>query len=586
MVTLTLSFVFNRSFGRIHSLACAGFTAIGLSWYASPALGTELTASSPRYMVAAADSRAVNAGLAILKAGGSATDAAIAVQLVLTLVEPQSSGIGGGAFMVHYDDASNKVTSYDGRETAPGASTEDLLLTADGQPMKFFDAVVGGRAVGTPGVLAMLAMAHAKHGKLPWSELFHPAIELANDGFTVSKRLAKMVSGHFGEHLKTFPETRAYFFPDGKAIQEGQILKNPDFAQTLTAIAKHGAKAFYRGELAAKIAKTVQNAPNRNGLLSQSDLSVYTAKSRAPICYPYRSYRICGMGPPSSGALTVGQILGILEEFDMPGLGAKSPLAWHLLAEASKLSFADRNQFIADTDFIDTSLEWMIDRSYLADRATSINPENALKTPVLPGRHCTFASVGCVPDNSEKRSGTSHLSIVDGSGNAVSMTTTIEGPFGSFLMTGGFLLNNQLTDFSFAPKINDVPIANRVEPGKRPRSSMSPTLVFNSNGTLRLVIGSPGGNRIIGYVAKTLIAVLDWGLDVQSAIELGNLVNRNSVTEVEQNTDSELLRPELEKLGHRVKVQTMVSGLHGIEIVNGVMRGGADPRREGIALGR
>ncbi len=577
---------FDNVVDRIQFLVLASCAALGLYGVIIPTYANELTATSARYMVAAADPRAVEAGLAILQNGGSAVDAAITVQLVLNLVEPQSSGIGGGAFMLHYDAASQKVNAYDGRETAPDSATEDLFLTADGQPMQFFDAVVGGRAVGTPGVVAMMALAHSKHGKLPWNELFDPAIELANDGFTVSERLAAMVSSRFGKYLDTFSSTRDYFFPNGKAIKEGQILKNPAFAKTLSTIAEHGPKALYRGKLATAIVDSVQNAPHANGLLSLSDLDGYAAKTREPVCYPYRNYRICGMGPPSSGALTTGQILGIVETFDLPLLGAHSATAWHLITEASKLAFADRNQFIADTDFIDTNLDWLLDRDYLRARAELIKPHEALKTPVSAGGPCTVTPQGCVPDQAEKRSGTSHISIIDGDGNAVSMTTTIEGPFGSFLMVGGFLLNNQLTDFSFVPRRNGVAVANRVEPGKRPRSSTSPTLVFDSDGALRLVIGSPGGSRIIGYVAKTLIAVLDWGLDVQSAIDLGNIVNRNAVTEIEQNTPMELLQPELEQLGHEVKIRKLTSGLHGIEIVNGVITGGADPRREGIALGR
>ena len=521
----------------------------------------------------------------MLRAGGSAVDAAIAVQMVLSLVEPQSSGIGGGAFMLHYDAASKDIDSYDGRETAPANATEDLFLTADGKPMQFMNAVVGGRAVGAPGVVAMMAMAHSDHGILPWSELFRPAIELAKNGFSISKRLSVMISSRAGDHLMTFPKTREYFFPNGQALEEGQIRRNSELAETLTAIAQQGPEVFYSGEIANRIVDAVQTAPGRGGLLSQSDLAEYVAKRRPPVCYWYRGYQVCGMGPPSSGAMTIGQILGILQAYDLSAAGADSPLSWHLFAEASKLAYADRNHYIADTDFINMPLEWMLKADYLAERSSLIDLESAMETPVMYGGPCQSVSGNCISENSQERSGTSHISVIDSQGNAVSMTTTIEGPFGSYLMVGGFLLNNQLTDFSFVPYKNGEAVVNRVEPRKRPRSSTSPTLVFNADGSLRLVIGSPGGSRIINYVAKTLIGVLDWGLDVQSAIDLGNVSNRNGFTELEEDTAISQLRIEFERLGHEVKTWRLVSGLHGIEIVNGVMRGGADPRREGIAVG-
>ncbi|MBS29442.1 MAG: gamma-glutamyltransferase [Alphaproteobacteria bacterium] len=543
-----------------------------------------LTTAS-RHMVAAAHPDAVRAGLEMLRQGGSATDAAIAVQLVLNLVEPQSSGIGGGAFMLHFDAATRDTVAYDGRETAPSLATADLFLTEAGAPMRFGDAAVGGRAVGTPGTVALLATAHANHGKLPWPDLFAPAIRLAEEGFTVGPRLAAMLAGPRAARLKTFAATRAYFFPGGTPLEAGVRKTNPEFARTLHAIAEHGPDAFYTGDIASDIVNAVRSAPGNPGLLSAADLATYEVIRRAPVCHGYRAYRICGMGLPSSGGLTVGQILGMLTSFDLRALGVDDLQSWHLLAEASKLAFADRNRYMADADFVPVPAEGLLAPEYLIKRAKLIRRETSILPPVVHGLPPGVPQPEPAADTQSGRPGTSHIAIVDADGNAISMTTTIEGAFGSQLMVRGFLLNNELTDFSFAPTRDGQPVANRVEPRKRPRSSMAPSIVFNADGSLRLVVGSPGGSRIIGYVAKTLIATLDWGLDIQAAIDLGHMVNRNGVTDLEADTSATKLKPKLEALGHTVRVRDLNSGLHGIEIVDGVLRGGADPRREGLALG-
>ncbi len=544
---------------------------------------TEVRAT--RHMVAAAHPDAARAGLKILRRGGSAVDAAAATQFVLALVEPQSSGIGGGTFLLHHDSASGRTVSYDGRETAPRAVEEDLFLDENGMPMKFFAAAVGGRAVGTPGMVSALALAHANHGKLPWAEILAPAIRLAREGFIVGPRLAAMLAGKRGELLRTFPETEAYFFPGGEPLRASERRTNPAFADTLEAIAKQGPSALLQGAIAEDIVAAVQGVAENPGLLSVDDLTSYRAVQRNPVCHPYRKFRICGMGPPSSGALALGAILGILEDHNLTSLGPANPLAWHLIAEASKIAFADRSLHVTDSDFHPVPVEGLLDREYLRERGSSVRTDSALPVPVAPGHPPGTRAREHDPDGSTGRPGTTHISVVDAEGNAVAMTSSIEGAFGSQLMVRGFLLNNQLTDFSFVPDRAGIPVANRVEPGKRPRSSMSPTIVFDETGAVRLVIGSPGGSWIIGYVAQTLIAVLDWKLNVQSAIDLGHVVNRNGATDLEAGTKAEKLAVPLEALGHEIRIRNLNSGLHGIEVVADGLRGGADPRREGIALG-
>jgi len=539
-----------------------------------------------KWMISAANPLAAETGRQILRKGGSAIDAAIAAQMVLNLVEPQSSGIGGGGFMLHFNAETGEIAAYDGRETAPATATPDMFLGENGKRLGFFDAVVGGLSVGAPGLLRMLEMAHVEHGRLPWPELFEPAIQMATAGFEVSPRLHGLVSKD--KFLKTFGTTARYFYDEaGSARPVGHLLKNPKLARTLRRISVHGADAFYTGAIARDIVKTVGTASRNPGGLSMDDLKNYVAVKREPVCLFYRTWLICGMGPPSSGGLSSLQILGILQSFDMAALKPTTPgiptvKAAHLIAEASRLAFADRKFYIADPDSIPVPAGGMLDPGYLERRSKEISLHRSLGEafPGMPSGVWNFA-----PDDEPKGLSTTHISVIDAEGNAVSMTSSIENAFGSRLMTRGFLLNNQLTDFSFVPEKDGAPVANRAEPGKRPRSSMAPTLVFNGEGNVEMAIGSPGGSRIIGYVAKSLIAALDWDMDIQEAIDLPHLTNRNGPTDLEADTDAETLKPLLEALGHHVRMRSMTSGLHGIRVRNGKLKGGADHRREGVALG-
>ena len=539
-------------------------------------------------MVVAAHPQAAAAGMAMLEKGGTAADAMVAVQLVLGLVEPQSSGLGGGAFLLYHDGESGKLTTYDGRETAPMAADGKLFIGADGEPMKFFDAVIGGRSVGTPATVALLAEAHRRHGKLDWAELFEPAIALAEAGFTVTPRLNESIADN-AESLFRYPATRQYFFSEeGVPIFPGTVLKNQAYADTLRAIADEGEKAFYSGEIASDIVNVIQSAEGNPGLLAMADMTAYRVKERPPVCLSYRETEICGMGPPSSGMLTIGQILGMLEEHDLAALGPESPESWRLIGEASRLAFADRGRYMADSDFVKMP-KGLLNRSYLGDRAKLLKtedggPKTLPQNDVQPGEPPMDQAFLHADDQSLELPSTSHFSIIDRFGNAVSMTTTIENAFGSRLMVRGFLLNNELTDFSFVPEFAGRPVANRVEPGKRPRSSMAPTIVYR-DGKPWLLIGSPGGSRIIGYVAKTLIAAIDWGMDVQAAISLPHLVNRFGTYDVEEGTEAEALAPALADFGYRVESRALNSGLHGIMVTAEGLSGGADPRREGVALG-
>ncbi len=536
-------------------------------------------ATAERQMVAAAHPLAARAGREILRAGGSAIDAAVATQLVLGLVEPQSSGIGGGAFLLRYDGDSGEVAAFDGRETAPMAATEALFLEDDGTPMGFWDAVVGGRSVGVPGTLAMLEKAHARHGELPWARLFEPAIELAREGFRVTPRLHDLIARD--RFLKTYAPARDYFYTEaGDPLPVGHLLTNPAYARTLETVAQEGARAFYEGAIARDIVRTVRQAEGNPGKLSRRDMAQYAAKIRPALCRPYRAHTVCGHPPPTSGGATVLQILGILENFDLSATRPMGVEAVHLLAEASRLAFADRNRFLADSDFVDVPLDRLLSDDYLARRARLIDREQSLGT-AEPG----FArDRAAMPDQPGGRS-TSHYSIVDADGNAVSATASVEQAFGSRLMVRGFVLNNQLTDFSFQPERDGRPVANRVAPGKRPRSSMAPTIVKDEGGGFRLAVGSPGGSRIIGYTALRVLAVLDWGQDVQTAVDLPNVVNRNGPTTLEQGTSAEALAEPLRARGHAVEAEAMTSGLHAIHRRDGRLTGGADPRREGVALG-
>ncbi len=535
------------------------------------------------WMVVAANPMAVQAGARVLDEGGSAADAMVAVQAVLGLVEPQSSGLGGGAFLVWYDAASGELTTLDGRETAPLAARPTYFQNDAGEPLEFYDAVVGGRSVGTPGTPALLEAAHRRWGRSNWPSLFQDAITLAEEGFAVSPRLASAVAED-SERLGRYPATRDYFLPGGQPLAAGDRLFNPDYARVLRRIAAEGSRAFYSGEIAETIVATVRGAEGNPGLLSSEDLAHYRVIERPAVCAEYRDHEICGMGPPSSGALTVGQILGMLGGYDLAALGAENPESWRLIGDASRLAFADRGRYMADSDFVPVPVEGLVDPKYLAQRAQLLAGDDALPE-VSAGSPGWSHALLWGQDSAIELPSTSHISIVDRQGNALAMTTTIENGFGSRLFTQGFLLNNELTDFSFRTHDDaGYPIANRLEPGKRPRSSMAPTIVMQ-HGKPVLVVGSPGGSRIIGYVAKAIIAHLDWGMDIQQAIALPNVVNRFGTMDVEAQTAATKLTQPLKDLGFEVEERDLNSGLHGIAITPEGLQGGADPRREGIALG-
>ncbi|HEX8167587.1 MAG TPA: gamma-glutamyltransferase [Beijerinckiaceae bacterium] len=538
--------------------------------------------AAQKYMVAAANPLAAEAGREILRAGGSAADAAVAVQLVLNLVEPQSSGIGGGAFLVHWDGPSRALSTLDGREVAPAAARPDRFLGPDGRPRKFMEAVVGGRSVGVPGIVRLLETAHQKWGKLPWERLFEPAIRLAEEGFAVSPRL----SGLLGQEtaLKGDPAARAYFYQeDGSPRPVGHILRNPAFAATLRAIAAGGADAFYKGAIADDIVRTVTGHPTNPGDMTAADLAAYAVVERAPVCGKYRVYTICGMGPPSSGAVAVQQILSVLETRDMARMGPGAEAA-HWFAEAGRLAFADRALYLGDPAFVSVPVKGLTDPGYLKGRAALVSPDRSMGK-AQPGDPPFQKSQRLLPADGIEN-GTSHISVVDADGNALAMTTTIEDGFGARLMTrGGFLLNNELTDFNFAPADDGKPAANRVEARKRPRSAMAPTIVFDAFGRLYAVTGSPGGSQIIGFVAKTLVAILDWKLDPQAAVDFPNFGSRNGPTELEAGTEAEAWRPALEAKGHEVRVMDMTSGIQVIVLTPEGFLGGADSRREGVAIG-
>jgi gamma-glutamyltranspeptidase/glutathione hydrolase len=539
------------------------------------------------WMVAAANPLAARAGAEILRRGGSAADAAIAVQLVLGLVEPQSSGLGGGAFALLWDAAAQTLTTFDGRETAPRAATPRLFQDENGEPLKFFDAVIGGRSVGVPGTPMLLAEMHKQAGRLTWANLFEAPIKLAEDGFRVSPRLAASVAGA-ADSLTRFEATRRYFITGlMQAMANNEPLKNPAYAGTLRALRDGGADAFYSGPIADDIVATVENAPGNPGALTREDLAAYRVKIRPPVCVVYRGHDVCGMGPPSSGGLTVGQILGMLAPFDMAAHSPDDSQTWRLIGDASRFAFADRGRYMADSDYVPMPTAGLLNPLYLEERALQIDEGTGralTNDQVRPGEPKWDHALNLADGEALDLPSTSHFVIVDAAGNIVSMTTTIENGFGSRLMVRGFLLNNELTDFSFRSHRDGVPVANRVEPGKRPRSSMAPTIVLR-NGTPVLAVGSPGGSRIIGYVANTLIAVLDWGMDVQAAVDMPHLVNRFGTYDLEAGTAAEGFAARLEALGYKTNIRELNSGLHAIAIGPEGLTGGADSRREGVAMG-
>ena len=550
------------------------------------------------YMVSAANPLAVEAGTRVLQEGGSAVDAAIAVQLVLNLVEPQSSGIGGGAFLLHWNASAKELKTYDGREAAPAAARPDRFLR-DGRRIPFDEAVHSGLSIGVPGLVRLLEEVHRRHGRLPWARLFEPAIALAENGFPVSQRLNLLLTWMGAENFD--PAARQlYFSENGSAWPVGHRLMNPEFAATLRRIAENGAEAFYSGEIAERIVAAAANAPNHPGDITLADLAAYRSVERPPVCVTYRRHRVCGMGPPSSGGIAVAQTLKLLEPFDL-GRGpeaALDPRAMHLIAEAEKLAFADRDHYVGDPDFVQVP-PTLLDTDYLAGRSRLIDLNAAMPRPA-PGTPPGVQRKAFGGDATVESVGTSHISVVDEAGNAVSMTTTIESAFGSRVLAAGFLLNNELTDFSFLP--NDAegrPVANAVAAGKRPRSSMAPTIVFDEAGRVKAILGSPGGSRIILYVVKALVALIDWELDAQAAAALVNFGSRGGPFEMEYDPATDwraLVRPwlstpplwqamRLKPFGHEIAPDLLTSGLHIIVVRPDGLEGGADPRREGIALG-
>lgn len=559
------------------------------------------TQHAQHHMAAAANPLAAEAGREMLRQGGSAIDAAIAMQAVLTLVEPQSSGIGGGAFIMLWDG--KNVHAYDGRETAPAGATERLFLKADGQPMAFTDAQIGGRSVATPGVLRALEMAHKKTGRLQWAKLFEPAIRLSEQGFAISPRLHSLIAAD--RFIPQSPDMAAYFLnADGTPKATGTLLKNPALAAVFKRIAQEGPDALYNGPIAEEIARKVQGNHNA-GSLSATDLKGYAAKERVPLCSDYKRWKICGMPPPSSGGIAIAQIMGTLQALEArdprlaiaPMRPVKSaspaglepvPEAVHLIAEAGRLAFADRALYVADADFVPVPVAGLVAPSYLAQRAALIG-ERSLGI-AKPGQPAGI-QVAYAPDRSPLRISTSQVVAVDDWGGAVSMTTTVEAAFGSHLMVQGFVLNNQMTDFSFIAEENGQPVANRVQPGKRPRSAMAPTLVFDrQSGELLATLGSPGGSQIIEYVSKSLVAMLDWNLDPQAAISLPNFGSRNGATELESGLFSPVLKQALKDKGHALSEIEMTSGIQAIIRTRDAqgkvsLSGGADPRREGEAYG-
>jgi gamma-glutamyltranspeptidase / glutathione hydrolase len=532
-------------------------------------------------MVVAANPLAAEAGRAMLRDGGGAVDAAIATQLVLGLVEPQSSGLGGGAFLVYWSAGEKKIVTLDGRETAPAAAAPDRFLDSAGKPLSFYEAVVGGRSVGVPGVPRLLEAAHKRYGKLPWAKLFEPAIKLAEEGFPLSPRLhAELGIDRF--LAATSPAARTLYYDGDGPKPVGALIKNPAYAATLRSYAAEGADIFYRGAIAADIVATVRGSPVRPGDMTAEDLARYEVKDREPLCASYRDRRVCGMGPPGSGEITIAEQLGMLERFDLKAAPA-AVASWHEFVEASRLAYADRDRYIADPDFVPVPVAGLLDPAYLAARGRLVDPAHAAAGPVAPGEPQRHALLG--DDASPEYPSTSNIAVVDRDGNAVAMTTTVENMFGSRLMVRGFLLNNELTDFSFLPEQEGRKVANRVEPGKRPRSSMAPSLMFDAAGRLELVVGSAGGSLIITDVSKVIVALVDWGYDLQQAIDLPNLGNRNGATDLESRPDVAALAAALTALGHTVRTNQRPSGLTAIRITAKGLEGAADPRREGVAVG-
>lgn len=538
------------------------------------------------FMAVTANPHATEAAVEVLAKGGSAADAFVAAQAVLGLVEPQSSGLGGGGFLLYYDAATGTVTTLDGRETTPALTPPDIFLQADGTPMNSREAAQGGRSTGVPGTVRLMEEAHDRWGRLAWDGLFAAGVALAEEGFEVSPRMASLVERD-AERLGRHPATRAYFFEaDGSVIDEGDLLRNPAYAATLRAIGEDPDN-FHGGPIAARMVAAVQtDEGDYRGHLQLADLEIYRVIERDAVCGSYRAHLVCGMGPPSSGGLTVLQMLALLEKFDLPALSPLSVEAEHLFLEATKIAYADRAVYIADPDFGPTPGLGLIDPGYIAERAALIDPMQALDS-IEAGNPPWEEARALAPDGTEKLPGTTHLSIVDAEGNILAMTGTIMDAFGNRVMVDGFLLNNELTNFSFQPAIDGVPVANRIEPGKRPLSAMAPTLVFDPQGAPMLVLGSPGGPAIIGYVVRMIMGVVDWGLPVEEAVRLPHVVGIGAgPAALERGTPAEQLAEPLQALGHRTMVWNLNSGIHAIHLTEEGYRGGVDPRREGKAGGQ
>ncbi|HXJ01387.1 MAG TPA: gamma-glutamyltransferase [Micropepsaceae bacterium] len=571
------------AFARLSgAFGLAGWAALTVASASMPALAAGPLAQ--HHMIVAAEPDAAEAGLAMLRNGGSAVDALIAAQMVLTLEEPQSSGIGGGAYLIVADGT--VLHAYDGREAAPASARPDMFLDKDGKPRRHDDAVPGGLSVGVPGAVRMLATAHAAHGKLPWAKLFEPAIRLAETGFKVPPRLA-IELGEGGRGLAAMPAIKAHFLhPDGTPIKPGETWRNPELAQSLRRIADGGPDAFYKGAIAGEIADAVTKAPVNPGGMTVADLAGYQAKTRDPLCGLYRLYRVCSLPPSTSGGVTVLQILGLLQRFPSDQLHPNTLSAVHLVAEASKLAYADRAQWLGDPDFVPVPLAGLLDPAYVDARSRLIDPMRSMgmasagMPPMKKAELRDFA-----PMRPQIEMGTSHLAAVDDNGEAVSMTTSVEAAFGAQIAAGGFLLNNQLTDFSFEPVIDGKPVANAPAPGKRPLSAMSPTIIFAPDGQFFAAVGSPGGRQIIAYVAQAVINLIDAKLSMPETAAAPRLVNMNGPTLIERGTALETLTPALTAMGDRVRAIPFDSGVNGIRRVNGGYEGGADPRREGVALG-
>ena len=532
------------------------------------------------WMIVTANPYATDIGAAILRGGGTAADAMVAAQAVLGLVEPQSSGMGGGGFLVWYDSKSGELTTLDGRETAPLLANDRLFQNHNGEPIKFWDAVIGGRSVGVPGMPALLELAHSKWGKVQWADLFKQATALAEHGFIVSDRLSGLLE-HEHTRMSSSTKAKSYFFPKGQPLAQGELLINRDYAALMRQLADNGSDIFYFGPIADAIVYKVRENTRNPGLLNHEDLANYAVKERPALCTKFRNYEVCGMGPPSSGAIGVGQILGMINKF--PKGKIRDPQTLRLIGDATRLAFADRGRYVADGDFVSVPTKEIVEEQYLSKRASLLNRRNAIPV-VTAGEPIGSLTHRWAPDLSIEKPSTTHVSIIDAYGNALSLTSSIENAFGSRLMTNGFLLNNQLTDFSFRSSANGTPIANRVEGGKRPRSSMAPTIVLE-DGKIVLVIGSPGGSRIIPYVSNTIVAILDWGLDVQEAVSQPHAVNRFGIYEIEEGTSLTGLKKWLQELGYEIKERPLNSGLNVILKKDGKLYGGSDPRREGIAIG-